>query len=357
MKIQSPLKIHRLDFSKYDTSETFIEVSENKNEPWVRWGASNLYVNELLRLTDVSPIHNACLRSKIDAIVGMGFEIDYSINESESLSDLFRKMVFEYLTTGNLFLEAIWKKDRNQGLSGVHILPSKYMRVGKEDNYFYSREWYKPTKRNVIEFQQFDIEDKENRQVIHIKQEHAAYDYYGCPDWISVINDVKLNEQISVFNLHNIKNGLSPSLWVHFNQQQPESENEQFQVLRKIEERYQGAENAGRVIISYGESEQKPEITQIQTNVEDGYFSSIFELVQRQIMSGHKIIDGSIIGLPSPQGFSSSAEQLTTSYNLFLSTTIKPFQKYLCTELGNIVKLIHLNEKVDLKIIQNKILE
>ena len=351
------MKIHRLDFSKYDTTETFIEVTENKNEPYIRWGANNMYPYELLRLTDVSPIHNACLRSKIDAIVGMGFEQNYMMNESDSLNFLFRKMVFEYLVTGNLFLEAVWRRDRNEGLAGVHILPAKYMRVGKDDNYFYCREWWKPTKKNVIEFASFNSEDRENRQVIHIKQEHAAFDYYGCPDWISVINDVKLNEQISVFNLHNIKNGLSPSLWVHFNQQQPESENEQFQVLRKIEERYQGAENAGRVIISYGESEQKPEITQIQTNVEDGYFSSIFELVQRQIMSGHKIIDGSIIGLPSPQGFSSSADQLTTSYNLFLSTTIKPFQKYLIGELDNIVKLIHLDENVDLKIIQNKILE
>ena len=90
------MKIHRLDFSKYDTTETFIEVTENKNEPYIRWGANNMYPYELLRLTDVSPIHNACLRSKIDAIVGMGFEKNYMMNESDSLNFLFRKMVFEY---------------------------------------------------------------------------------------------------------------------------------------------------------------------------------------------------------------------------------------------------------------------
>jgi hypothetical protein len=117
-----------------------------------------------------------------------------------------------------------------------------------------------------------------------------------------------------------------------------------------------GAEAANRVIISYGEEGQKPEITQIQTNVEDGYFSSIFELCQHQILCGHNIPDASIIGLPQRTGFSSSAEQLETGFKLFLSTSIYPLQKFLNRELTPILELIYPNEQINLTITQNNII-
>jgi phage portal protein BeeE len=143
---------------------------------------------------------------------------------------------------------------------------------------------------------------------------------------------------------------------VHFNVPAPDSQMEQNQNLANIENRYAGAENSGRVIVSYGESEQKPEITQISSTVQDGYFSSIFDLVQKQIMSGHKIIDGSLIGLPNPGGFTSSAEQLETAYKLFMSTSIKPLQNFINRELEPVISLIYPDEKISLVIEQNQIL-
>jgi hypothetical protein len=145
-------------------------------------------------------------------------------------------------------------------------------------------------------------------------------------------------------------------MWVHFNQPPPDSEYEQNNILRKIEDRYMGADNANRVIISYGEEGQKPDITQIQTNVEDGYFSSIFELVQHQILCGHNIPDASIIGLPQRTGFSSSADQLETGFKLFLSTSIYPTQKFLNRELKPILELIYPGQEIDLTVTQNNII-
>jgi phage portal protein BeeE len=222
--------------------------------------------------------------------------------------------------------------------------------------FLYCRDWANWRKAGIVEFSEFNPKNFTDRQIIHIKNYQSGYDYYGVPDWLSVINDVRLNHEITVFNLSNIQNGLNPSLWVHFNVPAPESQNEQNQILNNIENRYQGSENAGRVIISYGEAEQKPEITQIQTNVETGYFTNIFELVQKQIMSGHKIIDGSLIGLPNPGGFTSSAEQLETAYKLFISTSIKPLQNFMNRELQPIIELMYPGEEISLVIEQNQIL-
>ena len=355
------IKIENFKFNKA-TLTNFQEVI-TKNELFIRWGADNQFVNELYLLNDASPIQNACVRSKVDNCVGMGYINDYKVNSKEYLNDIAKKIFYEFITTGNVFLEVVWKQDRTEGLAGMYLIPSRYIRLyrpeemgGDVNKYLYCRDWLNWRKAGLVEFSEFDPNNFTNRQIVHIKNYQSGYDYYGVPDWLSVINDVRLNHEITVFNLANIQNGLSPNLWVHFNIPAPDSQNEQNQILRGIEDRYMGAENAGRVIVSYGEAEQKPDITQIQSSVEEGYFSSIFELVQKQIMSGHKIIDGSLIGLPNPGGFSSSAEQLETTFKLFMSTSIRPLQNFMNRELKPIIELIYPDEEITLVIEQNQIL-
>lgn len=354
------INIQKLNFNM--TSLTSFKEVIGRNELFIRWGEDNMFVNELYLLNDASPIQNACIRSKVDNCVGMGYITDYRINNKQTLNDVARQMYYEFLTTGNLFLEVIWKEDRSMGISGFHVIPSRYMRLHKPielgapvTKYLYSRDWVNWRKSGMIEFVEFDPLNYKDRQIVHIKQYQSGYDYYGAPDWLSVINDVKLNHEITVHNLAAIQNGLSPSLWVHFKVAAPDSQNEQDQILRGIEDRYMGSSNAGRVIVSYGDESEKPEITQIQSNVEQGYFSSIFDLVQKQIMSGHKIIDGSLIGLPNPQGFSSSAEQLETAYKLFMNTSIKPVQTFMNREIKPLINLMYPDQEISLVIEPNQI--
>ena len=355
------INIEKLNFNM--TSLTSFKEVINRNEIFVRWGEDNMFVNELYLLNDASPIQNACIRSKVDNSVGQGYINDYKINHKQSLNDVARQIYYEFLTTGNVFLECVWREDRTEGLSGFYVIPSRYMRLykpdelgGEIDKFLYCKDWANWRKSGMVEFTELDPKNYQDRQIVHIKQYQSGYDYYGAPDWLSVINDVKLNHEITVHNLANIQNGLSPSLWVHFKVAAPDSQHEQENILRGIEDRYMGSANAGRVIVSYGDDSEKPEITQIQSNVEQGYFSSIFELVQKQIMSGHKIIDGSLIGLPNPGGFTSSADQLETTYKLFMNTSIKPVQTFINRELEPIIGLIYPNEEINLIIEPNQIL-
>lgn len=348
---------------KFGTSSitSFKEVID-KNI-FIRWGVDNEFVNELYLLTDMSPIHNACIRSKVDNAVGMGYVNDYKINTKEYLNDVAKKIFYEFIVTGNVFLEVVWRQDRSEGIAGFYVIPSRYMRLhrpeelgGEVTKFLYCRDWVNWRKAGIVEFSEFNPVNFTDRQIIHIKQNAGYSEYYGSPDYLSVVNDVKLNHAISVYNLSHIENSCQPGLWIHFNQAAPDSANEQTQIIRNIEDRYRGPEKNSAVIVSFGESEQKPDITQIPSQVQDGYFSSIFELVQKQILSGHKIIDGSLIGLPNPGGFTSSADQLDTSYKLFMSTCIRPLQNQLNRELLPIIELIYPGEEISLVIEQNQIL-
>lgn len=355
------LKVYKSSFGKIDSVARFEEQVSRGNE-WVNWGFNNQFVSDLYDLTDVSPIHNACLRSKQINVVGRGFTNDYRINATQTLNDIFPYLVYEYLVTGNIFLETIFKKDKTQGLAGIHYIPSKYIRVGKDlnemhlpENFWYSRDWTNYKKEKAIKFDAFDPSKDSTRQMTYIRQYNPQYLYYGAPDYLSVINDIRLNHEITIFNLASLKNGGYPGLWVHFSNQIPQTQREEIELLEKIEARYGGSENANNIILTFSDDPTtKPEITQLAKNLGDGFFSEIFELVQRQILSGHRIIDGSLIGLPAPTGFSNQAEQTREAYRIFMNTCINPIQSFLIRELTPIIQLLHPEEEVVLEIIDNQ---
>lgn len=341
--------------------ERFVEKSV-RNEPFVRFGLDNMEVERWLEYVDYSPIHAACVRSKVDNAAGMGFAVDYKINQKQTLNDVIKQIFFEFVVTGNLYLEIIWRKDRSEGISGFHIIPSKFIRAKQPENYelesdawYYSRDWLNWRKAGIIEFTSFNPNDYESRQIIQIKNYSPGYLFYGVPDYLSSMLDIQLSRAISSFNLNNIQNGASPSLWVHL-PHAPDSQNEQDDILQRLEARYRGSENAGRIVVSYGGEGERPEITQIQPTMQTGGYAEIFALVRENILAGHKIVDGSIIGLPSPTGFNSSADQLDTTYKLFMNTSIKPMQEFILRELRPVMALMYPNEEINLEIQQNNIL-
>jgi phage portal protein BeeE len=274
-----------------------------------------------------------------------------------------KQIFWEFVVGGNVFFEVVWKKDRSQGLHSLHVIPSKYLLAGQpkdqelfSDTWYYCHDWLNWKKAGIIEFKEFDPTNYTDRQIIQIKNYQPGYLFYGVPDYLSSMLDIRLSRAISEFNLANILNGASPSLWVHFPTEAPDSQNDQEDILRRLEERYRGSQNAGRIIVSYGGESGKPEITQVQQTLQAGMFSEIFSLVRENILAGHKIVDGSIIGLPNPSGFNSSADQLQTTYKLFMKTSVEPMQEFILRELKPIMQLLHPNEVIDLQIEQNTVI-
>ena len=335
-----------------------------KTKDWVMAGPKDEFFKFLYDMVDYSPIHNVCLRNKTDNTVGQGFTTDYKVNRTEYLNDIFRKIAYEYMVTGNVFLEVVWKNDRSQGIKAIYFIPSEYMRVGKTDFiyeepevYYYSEDFGKTTNnKTVVEFSRLNPTNFTNRQVYHIKRYSPGYNYCGLPSYMSVINDVRLNHEISVHHLSNIQNGATPSLWVNFRNSQPGSEREQIDLKRKLEDIYTGSEAAGKIIVSFSEPDNGPEITTMNPTTNDAYYSTIFESVQKQILSGHQIQDPALIGLPSASGFASQADQLETAFRLYLNTTIKNIQNELIAEMEPLIELMYPDEDVNLEIIQNNIL-
>jgi len=352
-------KIKTFEFALENTGRFNEKIM--RNQPFVSWGVDNMEIERWYDYADFSPIHSACSRSKVDNASGKGFIRDYKINTKETLNDVVQQIFWEFVVGGNVFLEIVWKTDRREGISGFHVIPSKFIRAGApkndelySDTWYYSHDWTNWKRAGIIEFKEFDPDNYTDRQIIHIKSYQPGYLFYGVPAYLSSMLDIRLSRAISEFNLSNISNGASPSLWVHFPQEAPDSQNDQEEILERLEGRYRGSANAGRIVVSYGGESGRPEITQITPTMQTGGYAEIFALVRENILAGHKIVDGSIIGLPSPTGFNSSAEQLETTYKLFMNTSVKPMQEFIIKELEPIVQLMYPNESVELSIQQNQ---
>lgn len=352
------MKIDSFNFG-VENVDRFVE-KRNRNEPFVRWGNDNMEIERWYIYTDFSPIHHGCIQSIVNNAAGRGLTENFRINSKEKINDVLKQAFFEFTVTGNLFLEIIWKKDRSEGIAGFHIIPAKYMRAGQpedtelySDTWYYCHDWAYWRRAGIIEFKEFDPNNFTDRQIIHVKNYQPGYLFYGVPEYLSAMLDIRLSRAISQFNLSQINNGASPSLFIHFPVDAPDSQVEQENLLARLTERYTGSENAGRIIVSWG-SDSKPEITQITPSIQQGGFAEIFSLVRENILAAHQIVDGSIIGLPSPTGFNSSADQLETTYKLFMNTTVKPMQDFVLGQLKDVVQLMYPNEEINLVIEQNQ---
>ena len=337
-----------------------------RNQDWVNWGSDNAFPEFLYSMLDYNPTHNVCVTAKADNVVGQGMvDGDTMVNGVQTLDEFFRELTWEYITTGNAFIETVWSNDRGgEGLAGIYVLPSSSVRVQKKESiddeqeiYYYCESWLDYKKNNIIEFNKLDPTVDTYRQIYHIKRYSPGYDYYGSPGYMSVVNDIRLAHQISLFHLSNILQGGLPGLWVNFPNQIPESSEEQRRMLQMIEDRFAGAEGAGRTMVSFSDGgELAPQITQIPTNTHDGYYTEIFDLTTRQILSGHKVSSGLLIGLNNGGGLGSNADEIKNSFQLFLNTTIKPIQDELIGQLNPIIKLLYPNQQINTDIIQNQIL-
>lgn len=357
------MKLDSFNFGVMDTPLRFVEKI-NRSQPFVSWGLDNMEIERWYDYTDFSPIHSSAIRTKVDNAYGEGFigGDQIKINNKETLNDVGKQMFWEYIVGGNLFLEVVWKADRREGLHSFHVIPSKYMRAKSPNNnelvsdkWLYCHDWANWRKAGLIEMTEFNPSNYTDRQIIHIKNYAPGYLFYGVPSYLASMLDIRLSRAISEYNLSSIMNGAQPSLWINF-PQEVDSQNDQEDILRRLQERYSGPTNAGRIIVSYGSDGVRPEITTINPTLEGGMFSEIFGLVRENILSGHQIPDPSICGLPSPSGFASQSEQLKTAHQLFMKTTIQPLQLFMEKELTPVVQLLNPSTPVNLKIQQNEFL-
>jgi len=349
MEEKKKYQLGKLSFTQEPILPIFSEVFQRS--PWVYYGDNNQMPAYLISRYNNCAIHKAVITSKVEQIMGDGVVSINNpmatvnlLNGKENVEDVMRKCALDLVLFGGYSLNVIWSRDR-QSIAEIYHIDFSRVRSGKInvetdeiDKYYYSADWANIKKFPVQEYDSFNQEDGNPSQIYYYKQYSPSNSYYPAPDYSGGMAAIEIDINIKEFHSNNLKNGMLPSLFISFNNGIP-GEEEQRILTRALEEQYSSVNNAGRPIISFNESKElSPEITQIQTSANDGYYSAIYDDILRSILSAHRVSSGELYGI-STAGKLGSRNEIVDHSEYFRKMVIQPYQKQL---LGCFDKLVSM---------------
>lgn len=324
----------------------------NTRTPWVYFGIENLAPQELIRLYNSSPTHRASITSKWYGVRGEGIKLSSGednrlmmVNSlGDNLYDIYVKASLDFILYGGFSINVVWRRDREQGFEMYYMDFSK-LRAEKSDhhdrihNFYYCSDWAYPKKFLPRKLPSFDPTKEEPSQVFYYSTHSCGNFYYPTPQYWG--GSTAISTQVEIFNWHfnNIRNGLSPSLFVSLHGvPAPEQRDE---IYKNMMNKYGGSNQAGKLFLTFSDSkEMSPEITPIPSNGSDKLWIELNDMVQQGILTAHQISSPELLGIITPGGLGTPDHLEAQDH--FFNLVIKPTQ----TELLNVFnKLLLLRDK------------
>ncbi len=350
------------NFSVINYSDSEIPLfREKQGQKFVSYGLDDMYGEYLRDLFLSSSTNGAIINGVADMIYGGGLDAtdkDESDGKREqwirlqdllrnSDDDLLQRVAFDIKLYGMSYLNVIWNAARTR-IACIKHLPVHTMRSGIADSegviseYFYKSEWIDKREQEKA-IKAFSNEDRTTASTcLQIKRYTPSFHYYSLPDWSAGTNYAELDREISEFHLNNIRRGFFPSMLLSFKNGVPTQE-ERRVIEQKVLEKFTGADNAGRILITFNDGDETaPEFTPITQNGADGMYEYLSKLVSEKLITAHRVVSPLIFGVRTEgSGFGSNADELRDSYSLFNNTVVVPFQDIILKAFG---KLFSIND-------------
>ena len=344
------------NFSVLNYGSTEIPLfAEKQGQDWVDYGIDNLYGEYLRDLFLSSSTHGAIVNGVADMIYGGGLDAtDREDNDQKkeqwirlqdllnnSDDSLLQKIAFDIKLYGMVYLNVIWNRARTR-IGAIKHLPVHTMRSGVADSdgvvshYYYKYDWKDRREEGKV-LNAFSMDDRtEASTCFQIKRYSVAQHFYAVPDYVGSTNYIELDREVSTFHLNNIRRGFFPSMLLSFKNGVP-TEQERVQIEQKVVDKFTGADNAGRILITFNDGDETaPEFTPIDTNGADTMYEFLSKTVSEKILTGHRVVSPLLFGVRGGEGFGSNADEIRDSYSLFNNTVIAPFQDILLKAMGDL---------------------
>jgi len=330
-------------------------IYKDRGQPWFRYGSDNLYPQYITELYNKSAINRRCLQSKFLGVFGNGLKtIDPNqeialerANDNESWNDVFEKVVLDYEIYSGFALNIVWNATGDKIESFYHIQFQDVrsgdfdLKSDRVEKYYYSSDWNKYKIHKPIQYQAFDPAKAIElpTQILYFMDYQPGSRFYPLPSYAGGCSDIQIDIEVSTFHLSNLANGLSPSLWINFNNGVPDS-NAQQDLYQEIASAYSGVENAGKFFATFSESkENSPEITPLPS-ANDDYYVNLETRITTRILSSHGITSPMLLGLyhEGSGGLGSNKDEIMVAYEHFKNTVLRPDIKAVIKPFDKLMK-------------------
>lgn len=343
--------IHIVNLSSYTTPE----IKEYNNREWVSYGEDNDYFQFLIDRYNGSPTNNAIINGISELIYGKGLDASdsgrkpdaYAQMKSLFKKDDLRKATSDFKMMGQCAFQVIYSQD-HQMINEVYHMPIETLRAekcnddGEIEAYYYAKSWsdVNANKETPTRIPAFGFSN-EGIEVLYIKPYRAGFYYYSPVDYQGGLQYCELEEEVANYHLNNIKNGMSPSMLINFNNGVP-TEEERYIIENKVAEKFSGSSNAGKFILAFNDNKElAASIEPVQLNDASQQYQFLADEAMRKIMVSHRVTSPMLLGIKDQSGLGNNAEELMTASTLFDNIVIRPMQE---TILDGIDKILSYND-------------
>ena len=352
------MKGNQLEFLRFNrVNLPSLKEAEYTYHKWVDYGNDNLFPEVLIDLANRSALHNAIISSKVDTAYADGVKLTENggitdnltsilfsnhPNPTESLNDIYRKILYDQVVFDAHALNVVWAKD-GEHISQIFHIPFNKLRSGKRDErgvvneYYYCDNWKEWRKYGVKMLPAYNEQYRSGSQVLVYKSYRPGNAYYPLPSYVGALEYIMIDIEVANFHLSHLLNGMSPNAVVSFCNGDPDDE-EKREIKRKFKAEYTGTDNAGSFILTYNEDKDHiPVITQLSPDNLDQQFIQLQSTVLQNILSGHKVVSPMLVGIKT-EGQLGGATELQNAYSIYRATVINGLTKAVEKTLNTIVR-------------------
>ena len=334
-------------------------LMEDKSRDWVMNGKLNQYYNYIISRNNGSPTNASINESYTTLIYGKGLRTSSGALGAEGWGRLqtilrpreLRKMVRDFQVFGEFSFEIIESKGGElHSLTHVPkemLIPAIANEKNEIEKYWFSRNWQKYTDIDYtpISFPAFGAQ-KGNSMFV-ARPYTVGNEYFGSPDYSSGLVYAEIEEELSNMYISSIKNGLSAGYIINIPNGTNYTPEEKEEFERQVKKKLTTSSNASSFIISFNDQEVAIDITPFPVNSSvHKQWSELTEQAKTQLMTAHRVISPSLVGLSSASGFNSVADEMDMSERQTIKRVIKPKQDFVIESLEEV--LVHYGINLDL---------
>lgn len=278
------------------------------------------------------------INGTVDFICGNGIESNLSFQngivnkDGETIASLVRKIALDEMIFGGFAIQVI--RNMAGGIAELYYIDFMKLRSDeKNEVFYYADDWSKWGCKSLV-YPKYKSGD-DNPTSIYYSKGHIARGVYPTPIYGAAVIPCEIEKAINQFHLNNINNGFMSNLIINFNNGQPNDE-QKLEIEKNINEKFSGYQNAGRILISYNDSdENKTTIERLSGDDFDDKYQALAERSKNQIFTSFRATPNLFGDPSSTTGF--NTQEYMESFSLYNKTVVHPIQNAIIEAFNKIM--------------------
>lgn len=331
----------------YSVSQPRIDIKQRAAwKRWVNFDYDNLFPEVLYNLYADSPLQASILNNQMKYVYGAGLK-DYEAsifqpNLLDRWEDIIKKCITDFCIYGAFSIQVVPSVNGDRLL--FYHVPVNQVRLGayNEENqieYAYlATDWSRVNNSNVVEIKMFGNEQPKQgeRYLLYFKEYDPNELFYAIPKWYSAANWMLADIALSKYYNNYIRNNFSANLAITYPCDLDEDKKKE--LYEMLVESFGGEENAGNIVLLFGENGSNPVISSIES-VNADLYQNVCDTVLKYIVSANRLTSPLLAGLNTSSGFSAKSDEIIAAYTLYKLTVIDEIREFIMNKINYLLTL------------------